>query len=367
MLMIDGDYPMAHGGVLMDRDLTLPIDQVRSQPAMPGGREDRTRPGTMASIPEMRRSGMAVALVKINRCILRDGHDHGEVRTDHHAYSSGMAQLGYYQILEAMGESRLLKTAAEFREHMAEWQDADSYDGLPVGMVLGMEGADPIVWPEQVHEWHEAGLRVISLSHYGVSRYSHGTGTGTDGGLMPPGPALLREMDKLGMILDVSHTSDESVRQELDVFEGPVLASHQNCRSVTPGERQFPDHQIKRIIERGAVIGHSMDTYMLWTKGVDWANIPSRRPFSKEEVTLERIIDNIDHVSQLAGNTLYSAIGGDTDGQSGAIGAPKEVDTIHDYLKIADLMERRGYKQNDIDNIMWKNWDRFFEAHLPGD
>ena len=228
MLMIDGDYPMAHGGVLMDRDLTLPIDQVRSQPAMPGGREDRTRPGTMASIPEMRRSGMAVALVKINRCILRDGHDHGEARTDHHAYSSGMAQLSYYQILEAMGESRLLKTAAEFREHMAEWEGADSYDGLPVGMVLGMEGADPIVWPEQVHEWYEAGLRVISLSHYGVSRYSHGTGTGTDGGLMPPGPALLREMDKLGMILDVSHTSDESVRQELDIFEGPVLASHQN-------------------------------------------------------------------------------------------------------------------------------------------
>jgi membrane dipeptidase len=110
-----------------------------------------------------------------------------------------------------------------------------------------------------------------------------------------------------------------------------------------------------------------MDTYMLWTKEVDWANIPPRRPFSKDEVTLERIVDNIDHVAQLAGNTLHSAIGGDTDGQSGAIGAPKEVDTIYDYLKIADLMDRRGYKQDDIDNIMWKNWDRFFEAHLPGD
>ena len=122
MLMIDGDYPMAHGGVFKDRDLTLAIDQVLITARNAGGREDRTRPGTMASIPEMRRSGMAVALVKINRSILRDGHDHGEVRTDHHAYASGMAQLGYYQILEAMGESRLLKTAAEFREHMAEWQ-----------------------------------------------------------------------------------------------------------------------------------------------------------------------------------------------------------------------------------------------------
>ena len=377
MLMIDGDYPMAHGGVVKERDLTLPIDQVRSEPVLAGRPDDfdRTRPGTMASIPEMRRSGMAVALVKISRCIHRGetesycghaGHGHGEVTTDHHAYASGMAQLGYYEILEAMGESRLLKSPSEFKKHMAEWENADSYDGLRVGMVLGMEGADSIVWPTQVHEWFEAGLRVISLSHYGVSRYSHGSGTGTDGGLMPPAPELLREMDKLGMILDVSHTSDESVRQELDIFEGPVLASHQNCRSVTPGERQFPDHQLKRIIERGSVIGHSMDTYMLWTKEVDWANIPPRRPFPKDEVTLERIVDNIDHVAQLAGNTLHSAIGGDTDGQSGAIGAPKEIDTIYDYLQIADFMERRGYKQEDIENIMWRNWNRFFEANLPG-
>ncbi|MDA1349315.1 MAG: membrane dipeptidase [Chloroflexi bacterium] len=375
MLMIDGDYPMAFGGVIMERDLTLPVDQVRAEPTPEGKPRGWSNDGTMASIPEMRRSGMAVALVKINRCIDRGdtesfcghaGHAHGEVKTDHHAYAAGIAQLGYYEILEATGQSRLLKTPAEFKEHMDEWERAASYDDLRVGMVLGMEGADPIVWPSQVQEWFEAGLRVISLSHYGVSRYSHGTGTGTDGGLTAQGPELLREMDKLGIILDVSHTSDESVRQELDIFEGPVLASHQNCREVTPGERQFPDHQLKRIIERGAVIGHSMDTYMLWSKGVDWANIPPKRPFTKDEVTLDRIIDNIDHVSQLAGNSLHSAIGGDTDGQGGANGAPKEVDTVYDYLKIADLMDGRGYKQEDIENVMWRNWQRFFEANLPG-
>ena len=99
---------------------------------------------------------------------------------------------------------------------------------------------------------------------------------------------------------------------------------------------------------------------------MDWANIPPKRPFTKDEVTLDRIIDNIDHVSQLAGNSLHSAIGGDTDGQSGAFGAPKEVDTVYDYLKIADLMDGRGYKQEDIENVMWRNWQRFFEANLPG-
>ena len=167
------------------------------------------------------------------------------------------------------------------------------------------------------------------------------------------------------MILDVSHTSDESVRQELEIFEGPVIATHQNCRSITPGERQFPDHQIKSVIERGGVIGHSMDTYMLWNKEIDWSNIPPARPFSKDEVTLENYVDHIDYVCQLAGNSLHAAIGGDTDGQGGMIGAPYEIDTVADYQKIVQLLEQRGYENEDIENIMYKNWQRFFELYLP--
>ena len=105
--------------------------------------------------------------------------------------------------------------------------------------------------PQQVREWWEQGLRVVSLSHYGVSRYSHGTGTGISGGLLTGARELLREMEALGMVLDVSHTSDESIRQELDAFAGPVLSSHQNCRALVPDERQMPDDLLRRIIERG--------------------------------------------------------------------------------------------------------------------
>ncbi|MDA1348867.1 MAG: membrane dipeptidase [Chloroflexi bacterium] len=367
MLIIDGDYPMAYGGVVMQRDLTLPIDQVRARPPQESPQSISADDGTMASLPEMRNGEVAVALVKIGDCcIRRPGHEHGAHTTDQHSHASGRGHLAYYQILEAMGEVRLLKTPAEFRDHISSWENATDYQDLPVGMVVGMEGADPITWPGQVHEWFEGGLRVISLSHYGVSRYSHGTGTGTDGGLMEGAEELLHEMDSLGMILDVSHTSDESVRQELDIFEGPVLASHQNCRAVCPGERQFPDHQIKRIIERGAVIGHSMDAHMIWPPGVDWQNLPEKPPFTKEDVTLENFVDHIDHVSQLAGNSLHSAIGGDTDGQGGAINAPLEIDTVVDYQKVADVMATRGYTTEDIENVMWRNWKRFFEESLPG-
>ena len=367
MLIIDGDYPMAGGATLMQRDLTLPIDQVRSAKPLvlesPGWPDSQT----MASLPELRRGHVAAAIVKVGACILREElHPHGEVRSDDISYARAQGQMAYYRILGTRGQARLLKTRSDFSDHMRVWSEANEYDDLPIGMVLGMEGADPILWPEQVHEWYEDGLRVISLSHYGVSRYSHGTGTGTEGGLVGGAVELLKHMDSLGMILDVSHTSDESIRQELDSFSGPVLSTHQNCRAITPGERQISDELLGRFIDRGGVIGHSMDTWMMYREGVDWANIPPRLDvFQPEAVTLEDYCDHIDHVCQMAGNSLHSAIGGDTDGQGGAAGAPCDVDTVADYPKVADVLERRGYKHEDIENIMYLNWQRFFETWLP--
>ena len=366
MLIIDGDYPMAGGAIRSQRQLTLPIEQARGVDPDFADSPGRPDSGIMATIPEMRKAKVAAAVVKVLGCVLRDGHDHGDVRTDELSYAQAQGQLAYYRILQAQGHVRMLSSRGEFRDHMKAWSETEIHDTLPVGFVLGMEGADPILWPEQVHEWYESGLRVVSLSHYGVSRYSHGTGTGTDGGLQNDAVGLLREMDSLGMILDVSHTSDESIRQELDSFIGPVISTHQNCRAITPGERQIPDELLRQIIDRGAVIGHSMDTWMLYREGVDWANIPPRRDvFPESAVTLEDYCDHIDHVCQMAGNSLHSAIGGDTDGQGGADGAPYEVDTVADYQKVAEILDGRGYKQDDIENIMFRNWQRFFETWLP--
>ncbi|MBN4074231.1 membrane dipeptidase [bacterium AH-315-D21] len=369
MLIIDGDYPMAIA-VHLNRDLTLPLDQVRSAPDLPGGRPDRSDAETMASLPEMRRGGVAAALVKVVVDQHREGAPMpGGPRSDDLSYALGQGQMAYYRILETRGEARILRTSSDVKKHMSEWENAESYDDLPVGFFLGMEGSDPILWPKQVHEWYADGLRVISIGHYGPARYGHGTGTGTDGGLLGEGEELLREMDACGMILDVTHTSDETVRQALDIFTGPVLASHQNCRALVPGERQQDDDLLKRVIERGAIIGASMDTWML-TRNVekDWSHrTPQSRSdlFKPEDVTLEDVVDHIEHVCELAGDTLHSAIGGDTDGQGGAIGAPYDVDTVADYQKISVILGERGWNTADIENVMWRNWQRYFEEFLP--
>ena len=368
MIIIDGDYPMAVGAIGAGRDLKKPIAEVRKEPPLQTRALEWDNAETMATIPEMRKGKIAAALVKVVGCVLKPGHAHGEFVSAETAYGWAQGQLAYYKLLEHQNEAKILSTKSSFKEHMQSWEDGqDNTKNLPVGFVLGMEGADSIVYPEQVHEWYEQGLRVISLSHYGISYYSHGTGTGTTGGLTKLAKPLLKEMEKLNIILDVSHTSDQSVREEFEIFGGPVLASHQNCRSLVPGERQQPDDILKEVISRGGVIGSSMDTYMLNKHyKLDWGGyIPDRREiFPSELITLEDFVDHIDYVCQLAGNSNHAAIGGDTDGQGGSEGAPHDVDTVADYAKISAILRERGYKQPDIENIMYKNWSNLFQKEL---
>ena len=367
MLIIDGDYPMAIGAMDLNRDLTLPLPEVRSAAPDRFAEESRPDADTMASLPEMRRAGIAAALVKVVARHYRSGSPMWGYRGPEVTYAAARAQLAYYGMLEAHGQARILRTGSELSSHMQSWSTGESRDGLPVGFILGMEGADPILETTQVRQWWQDGIRVISLSHYGLSTYCHGTGTGTSGSLFPPAKDLLREMESAGMILDVTHASDASVREALDLFGGPVLASHQNCRAIVPGERQFPDDQLRAVIRRGGVIGVSMDSWMLYRPGLNWGGpIPPRRSvYSKEAVTLEDYCDHVDHICQLAGNSRHAAIGGDTDGQGGSGGAPAEIDTVADYQEVAGVLDRRGYSSGAIEDVMYRNWQRFFETHLP--
>jgi len=219
-----------------------------------------------------------------------------------------------------------------------------------------MEGADPIVSPRHAESWWNEGLRALGLSHYGKGQYS--VGTGDEGPLTAAGFELLREMERLGMILDATHLSDPSFFEALEAFRGPVLASHNNCRALVPGDRQFSDEQLKLLIERDAVIGAVLDAWMLypgWVRG-------KTRP---EVLTLEAVADQIDHVCQLAGSSRHSAIGSDLDGGFGIEQTPGDLDTIADLQKLAAILERRGYSGADRDLIFHGNWLRFFLRALP--
>jgi membrane dipeptidase len=245
-------------------------------------------------------------------------------------------------------------------QHMADWQrwetQGASGETPPLGFVISMEGADPIMEPGQLAAWHAAGLRLLGITHYGPGRYAGGTGT--ELGLTALGPPLLREMDRLGVLLDLTHCSDESFWQALDHYGGPVLASHNNCRALVVHQRQFSDDQLRAIIARDGVIGAALDTWMLKPGWV----IGERFDPANPSVTLNDVVDHIDHVCQLAGSSRHAAIGSDLDGGFGREQSPRDLDTIADLQKIAQLLEQRGYATADIAAIMHGNWVRLLQS-----
>ena len=346
MILIDAHLDLAMNALNWDRNLDLPVYEIREREQ---GMAQKGRGRGTTTFPEMRRGEVAITVATVIARTARQNSPASGAACQEISYAKAQGQLAYYRVLESQGKVRMLSDLAGLESHLAEWDEKGNE--APIGIILSMEGADPIVWPEQVDSWWEDGLRVVSLSHYGVSAYAHGTGT--EGGLTELGKPILEAMDRVGMILDLTHLADEAFWEAVDIFKGPVMASHNNCRAMVPGDRQFTDDQLKVIIERGGVIGAALDAWMLypgWIKG-------ETQP---EVVGLGAVADHIDHVCQLAGNTKHAGIGSDLDGGYGTEQTPRDLDTIADLQKVGELLEKRGYSQADVEGVFYGNWVRLF-------
>src|SRR5262249_7832787 len=156
--------------------------------------------------------------------------------------------LRYYDdLLNTTDGLHLITTKSELAALRTDWDAAATPDDRPVGLVLLMEGADALRDPSELETWQSAGLRLVGPS-WRATRYAGGTGQ--PGGLSDLGHELLREMDRLGMVLDMSHIAEESFWQALEAFSGPVIASHSNCRTYVPTDRQLTDEMIQAIAVR---------------------------------------------------------------------------------------------------------------------
>ncbi len=350
MLVVDMHLDIAMNALLWNRDQKLSVAQTRElERDMP--QKGRAR-GAVA-FPDMRQGDVAIASATVIARVKKHGPAGGIDYRDHDiAYAMAQGQLAYYRQLQSSGQVRILTDVDALDEHVRGWVSPVE-PSRPLGLLISMEGADPIVSPDQVPQWWNDGLRIVSLAHYGPSKYA--MGTGVEGPLTADGPPLLAAMEQAGMILDVTHLSDESFWQATELFSGPMLASHSNCRSLVPGDRQLTDDMIKLLIQRGAVIGAVMDAWMLypgWIKGET----------SPEVVSLDDVVNHIDRVCQLAGNSQHAAIGTDLDGGYGTEQTPGDLDTIADLQKLPDLLRKRGYQESDVEGIMHGNWLRLLHG-----
>jgi membrane dipeptidase len=351
-LIVDGHLDLSMNALEWNRDFRWSVADIRESEKGMKDKPDRSL-GTI-SFDEMRRGNIGLCFATLIARYVKRGSTIPGWNSQEQAWAQTQGQLAWYDAMQDSGEMRRITNTRELEAHLSDWEQKHK----TIGYVLTLEGADSLVNLKYLEKAYRYGLRAIGPAHYGPGVYANGTDS-TEG-LSRKGYELLTEMEKLGMILDATHLNDKCFMEALDHFQGPVWASHNNCRVFVNHNRQFTDEQIRELAGREAVIGVALDAWMLvenWDRGT---STPQSR-----NVTLELVVRNIDHICQLTGDSLCAAIGSDLDGAFGLEQSPNDIDTIADLQKIPKHLEAMGYTENDISNITSQNWIRFLKKYLP--
>jgi membrane dipeptidase len=350
-LIFDAHLDLAMNALEWNRDLRWTVREIRDSERGMADRPDRGR-GTVA-FESMRRGNVGLCVATLIARYVDRGSAIPGWHSPEQAWAQTQGQLAWYRAMEEAGEMVQIATVDALDRQLAGWQTGEA--AQPIGYVVSLEGADSIVTLRHLERSYARGLRVVGPAHYGPGVYAQGTNAA--GGLGEKGRALLREMERLNVILDASHLCEESFWESLELFRGPVWASHSNCQVFVPHNRQLSDDQVEALVARGAVIGVALDAWMLVPGWVRGTSTPEGMG-----VTLARVVDNIDHVCQLAGNSRHAGIGSDLDGAFGIEQGPADLDTIADLQKIPALLARRGYSSEDVENVCSGNVIRFLRA-----
>lgn len=350
MFTIDAHLDLSMNAMEWNRDLRKSVVEIRERELGKTDKVDRAR-GTVA-LPELRKGNIGlVVATQIARFVAPENLLPGWHSAEQ-AWAQTQGQLAWYKAMEACGEMVMIKDKNALEDHVALWMNGTPNDKKPIGYILSLEGADSMITLDNLQTAHADGLRAVGPAHYGPGRYANGTDA--TGHLNEQGKDLLKEMDRLNMILDATHLCDDAFWDAMKIFQGPVWASHNNCRALVNHNRQFSDDMIKILIERGAVIGAAFDAWMIVPDWIRGTSLPEQM-----NCTIEKIIDHMDHICQLAGNTNHVGLGTDLDGGYGREQSPADLDTIADLQHIPAMLLKRGYTNADVENMLHGNWLRF--------
>ncbi len=345
-LIVDGHEDIAWNALEFRRDVRRSVSDTRRL------EKDTPIPADIGEctlgLPEWQAGGIGLIFATLFCLPARFGRQHAArmvYETPAEAEALARQHLDYYRRLaEQETLLRIITRRTELDVLLQERRHSDA-QSAPIGLVLLMEGADPIPSPAHVEEWAAAGVRMIGPAWAGT-RYAGGTHE--PGGLTPLGRDLLKAMAELDLTLDISHLAEQACREALDTYPGTLIASHSNPQRFCPGERGLPDAAIRSLAGRGGVMGIVLFNEFLrpgWKRGDP-----------RREVPLSLAAEAVDHVAQLTGSTAHVALGSDLDGGFGLDSAPDGLDSIADLGKIGGELEKRGYAPADIEAIMGGNW-----------
>lgn len=350
MFTIDAHLDLSMNALEWNRDLTKNVDDINKREEGLTDKPDRSL--ATVSLPELRKGNIGlVVATQIARYVAPDNRLPGW-HSPEQAWAQTQGQLAWYKAMEDAGEMFQVNNLETLENHLSNWHNEENVAKRPIGYILSLEGADSFITVNHLEKAWLNGLRAVGPAHYGPGRYSQGTDA--TGKMTAMGHELLKEMERLNIILDATHLCDDSFWDALSRFNGHVWASHNNCRALVNHNRQYSDEQIKELISRGAVIGGALDAWMMvpnWKRGIS-------KP-KEMNCGLAVMINHIDHICQLAGNANHVGIGSDLDGAFGKEQCPYDLETIADLQKIPDLFRQKGYTETDVENLMHGNWLRF--------
>ncbi len=332
--VVDAHLDLAFN-VLRGRDYRLEVGQIRAA-------EHRSEEQCTVSLPELRRAHVAIAFATV--MAMPESWDATGIPIYKTVPSAdGREQLGVYEEWHREGLVRIIRSQADLDNHLELW----SRDSV-LGLVLLMEGADPIDEPADLREWWRAGIRIIGPA-WSKTRYAGGTDR--PGGLSEAGHELVSRMAEIGVALDLSHMADEAFQQALAIGAHGVLASHSNARAIVPTDRQLSDEMILAIGSRGGVIGLNLYNEFIHP---GWHHERDR-----PRVGLDDLRRHADHIAGIVGWERVG-IGSDLDGGLGLEETPVEIETVADLDKLCSVIPEPACA-----GFLGANWIDWLRRTLP--
>ena len=349
MFIFDAHLDLAMNALEWNRDLTKSVYQIRESEKGMVDKPDRGN--NTVSLDAMRKGNIGICVATQIAGIKNKINPHGWSSMEQ-AWAQTQGQLNWYKEMEKNGEMYQIYDLNTLDNQIENWQKETKKK--PIGYILSLEGADSIVNIDYLEKSYMAGLRAIGPAHYGPGVYAYGTDS--NGSIGQKGKELVKKIEELNLILDVTHLSDTSFWETIDIYNGNLWASHNNCRKFVDHNRQFSDDQIKEIIRRDGVIGVPLDAWMMVPNWIRGKSTPETMG-----VTLNQMIENIDHICQLSGNSNHVGIGTDLDGAFGVEQTPTDIDTIADLQKVPLMLKKIGFSESDVEKVMNQNFINFLK------
>ena len=296
------------------------------------------------------RVGMALTTIFIQRRVITAANPHDIAdgpwcfSSAEEAHAAALRQIAHYQRWQRQGHLRLLAHGSDIPNSAAP--------ANPLNAMILMEGAAGLRSAGDLQAFYDAGVRVLSLAWAEGSRYSGGDRSGGD--ITPEGREVVAEADRLGIIHDVSHLSEQAFWTLLKIARGPKIATHSNCRALLPPrrspERNLSDDQIRALADAGGIIGIVLYAGFL---------------ASEAGATSADVLRHIQHIEKLTGRRNCIALGTDMDGAFSTQYLPADIQSPAQLTVIADQLAQAGWPQEDINGFAYDHWAKFFRKVIP--